>query len=331
MKFGILASHQYPRDEGLQERLGELFDLIEYASEAGYDSVFAINHFLANLATPQVISMTAKLVEISGDMRVGTGILLLPFFNPIHVAEEFATLDQLSGGRMILGVGAGYRDDEFNAFHVDKRTRGGQLADAVDLIRALWSDEVVQHDGPYHQLHGQRIGVPPVQPGGPPIWIGAGAEAAVRRAARKGDAWLTPGNSPDPDWSTKALRWHDEALVQTGRSSDGREYPIVMEMYCAETTDKARAECLPYIRDEYFTYSNYRQLAWQKTMFNTLWEEVFIIGSPDDLVARIQGLADQGFTQVIFRPFWTGMPAALSNESVRLIAEEVIPRFRVAS
>jgi len=327
MRFGILASHQYPRHEDLQQRLGELFDLVSFAAESGYDSVFTINHFLANLNTPQTISMTARLLDISGDMRVGTGILILPFFHPVHVAEEVATLDQLSQGRLVLGVGAGYRDNEFRALGVDKSERIARMRESIELLRALWTGETVQHRGRFFEVVDERIGIEPYQLGGPPIWIGGGAERAVRRAATLGDAWFAPGNSPDPRWLEKATRWHEEELAAAGRADMPRERPIIVELFCGPTTEAARETCRPYVRDEYFAYSNYEQLSWQRSMFDTLWDEVFVIGSPDDVAAGIGRLQELGFDHVIFRPFWTGMPAEISRESVRLVATEVMPRF----
>jgi alkanesulfonate monooxygenase SsuD/methylene tetrahydromethanopterin reductase-like flavin-dependent oxidoreductase (luciferase family) len=152
MEFGILASHQYPQSENLRESLKDLFSLVEYAAELQYDSVYAIHHYVANLQTPQVISMTGALLRYSGDMNVGTAILLLPFIHPVHVAEEYATLDHLADGKLILGVGAGYRDAEFDAFSLNKRERGSRLSESIDVIRKLWTGEPVYHQGKYLYL-----------------------------------------------------------------------------------------------------------------------------------------------------------------------------------
>jgi alkanesulfonate monooxygenase SsuD/methylene tetrahydromethanopterin reductase-like flavin-dependent oxidoreductase (luciferase family) len=326
MKFGILASHQYPRDVDLGTSMRELFTLIEYTAELGYDSVYAIHHYVANLQTPQVISMTASLLQHSGTMQVGTSILLLPFLHPVHVAEEFATLDHLSGGRMILGVGAGYRDDEFDAFSLNKRERGSRLAESVDVIRKLWTGEPVHHKGKYFELTGQRISVAPKQQGGPPIWIGAGAFPAIERAARIGDAWLAPGNPPSEGWFDEALGHYNGALAEAGKTIVDR--PVIVELYCAATDEAAREQCHPYVKDEYFTYSDYKQLAWQKSRFDYLWNEMFVIGSPETVARKVRALAAYGFNHVIFRPFWIGMPEHLYRESVRLVAEEVRPLLR---
>ena len=325
MQFGILASHQYPREVNLRDSLRDLFSLIEYSAELGYDSVFAIHHYVANLQTPQVISMTASLLQCSGKMKVGTAILLLPFIHPVHVAEEYATLDQLSGGRIILGVGAGYRDEEFSAFSLSKRERGSRIAESVEVIRKLWSGEPVFHKGKHFELTGQRISVTPIQAGGPPIWIGAGAFKAIERAARIGDAWLAPGNSPSEDWFSEALSRYNGALNESGRSGVISERPVIVELFCAATDDIAREQSLPFIKNEYFTYSDYKQLEWQKSKFDFLWENRFLVGSPITIAKKVIELSAHGFNHIIFRPFWIGMPISLARESVRLVATEVRP------
>jgi|694.fasta_scaffold03278_22 alkanesulfonate monooxygenase SsuD/methylene tetrahydromethanopterin reductase-like flavin-dependent oxidoreductase (luciferase family) len=325
MKFGILASHQYPQSENLRESLKDLFSLVEYAAELQYDSVYAIHHYVANLQTPQVISMTGALLRYSGDMAVGTAILLLPFMHPVHVAEEYATLDHLADGKLILGVGAGYRDAEFDAFSLNKRERGSRLSESIDVIRKLWTGEPVYHQGKYFSLDGQKISVKPLQKDGPPIWVGAGAFPAIERAARIGDAWLAPGNPPTEGWFDEAITRYNSALSEAGRTAQVTERPVIVELYCAATDELAREQSLPYVKDEYFTYSDYKQLSWQKSRFDYLWEKVFLVGSPETIARKVNDLSKLGFNQVIFRPFWIGMPMNLSRESIRLVASEVRP------
>jgi alkanesulfonate monooxygenase SsuD/methylene tetrahydromethanopterin reductase-like flavin-dependent oxidoreductase (luciferase family) len=328
MKFGILASAQYPFEEDLQQRLGELWDLTERAAALDYDSIFMISHFMGNLQTPQTISMVAKLIQHSGSMTVGTGILLLPLFHPVHIAEEFATLDHLAQGRLVLGVGAGYRDNEYRAFGLDKSRRMGRMTESIELIRQLWTGEEVDYHGKHFTLEGEHIGIRPYQPGGPPIWVGAGAEKSVQRAAAIGDAWFAPGNSPKPGWLQNAIGWHDEALASAGKSREGREYPVVLQLFCAETTEEAQRLVRPYVQDSYFAYSEYSQLSWQRTAFEYLWDNVFLIGSPDHITEKVRALEAMGFNHIVFRPFWTKMPAGLAHRSLDLLASEVLPRFR---
>ncbi len=328
MKFGLLASHQYLHSDDLQQRLAELWDLAETAQQLGYDSMWTIHHYLANLATFQPISMTARLAGITDTMTIGTAILLAPFLHPVHVAEEFATLDQISGGRVVLGLGAGYRDNEFDAFGIPRAERAGRLTESIEIIRQMWSGEEVDYRGRHYQVSGHTISVPPHQPGGPPIWIGAGGKPAVKRAARMGDAWFAPGNSPSPRYLVKALALHDQALAEAGKTREGREYPLIVELFCGPDDKTAVELALPYMEREYMIYSEYEAISWQKSRIEELVRTTFHVGSPATLIARIESLRALGINHVIFRPFWTGMPASVSTDSVRRFAEEVIPHFR---
>lgn len=331
MKFGIMASHQYSFEDDLQQRLAELWGIVEHAASLGYSSVWAINHFLGSLNTPQPISIMAKLVDHSGDMQIGSGILLLPLFNPIHVAEEFATLDQLSRGRVILGVGAGYREHEFRSFGIPMQGRAQRLDEGVRLIKALWSGERISFEGAHYNVEDQRIGCLPFRPGGPPIWIGAGSVPAVRRAARLGDAWYAPGNSPNPEYLRKAVATYDGALAEYGRTDAVVERPVGVELYCAATTERAWEEVLPYVRKEYHTYGEYEELRWQRDRFDELVAHTLLIGSPQDLITRIGAFAELGFNHLIFRPYWLGMPSGQAKRSLSLFAQEVMPAFAEAA
>lgn len=328
MKFGIMASHQYPFDEDLQARLGELWGTAEHAASLGFDSIWVINHFVSNLNTPQPISMMAKLLQHTGQMTVGTGILLLPFFHPVHIAEEFATLDQLSGGRVVLGVAAGYREHEFEAFNVPMEERFSRLDEGVRVIRELWKGEPVTFEGKHFQLDDVRIGVRPYQDGGPPIWIGAGGKKAIRRAARLADAWYAPGNSPNPTFLEKHMAVYDDALAEYGRTDQIVERPVGTELYVSDTTERAIEEALPHARREYSTYAEYPALRWQRDRFDELVANTLILGDPDLVIERIKGLQAQGCNHLIFRPGWLGMPAEQVRRSLSLFAEHVMPAFR---
>lgn len=326
MKFGILASHQYLPEDDLRQRLHELWDLTDLAGTLGFDSIFAINHFLANLQTPQTLTVVANLIRHAGSMTVGTSLIILPAYHAVHIAEEFATLDHLAEGRLVLGVGAGYRNNEFAAFGIDKPNRFKRMHEQIALIRALWTGEPINFDGAYHSVH-DTICVKPFQVGGPPIWIGAGGPISVRKAAQLGDAWIIPGNSPKPNWHVDAMANHDDALGKAGKRREGREYPMIVNVYTGRTNDEARETVRPFVEREYFNYAEYPQLAFQKDRFEWMWENLFIVGDPDHVAARIERLRSIGVNHIVQRPFWLGMSHDLTVESVRRFAREVMPRF----
>ena len=325
MKFGILLSNQYPRTDSLAPRLQETVELVTAAAELGYDSVFGVHHYLGRLQVPQPLTLLARLIPVSAGMELGTGIFISTLAHPVHIAEEVATLDQLSGGRVILGVGAGYRNHEFQSFGVDPKTAGRRLVESVEVMRALWSGNSVSYQGEFFQLDDQTISVLPAQPGGPPIWVGAGVPATILRAARIGDAWLAAPNAK-PRYAIGNLDGFRREAAAHGRLQQIHSYPIVRETYVSTSLAQAEKEAGRFIRDEYVDYSRY--LEFFGAMFEDLRQKAFLWGSPDDIAAGIDNLAAAGFDHFIFRMSWLGMPFSLTMASLELLAREVIPRYR---
>lgn len=325
MRFGILLSNQYPRADSLAIRLQENVEMVSAAAELGFDSVFGVHHYLGALQIPQPLTLLARLIPVSGQMELGTGIFISTLAHPVHIAEEVATLDQLSGGRMILGVGAGYRQHEFQSFGVDQRTVGRRFVESVEVLRALWSGGAVTYRGEFFQIKDQTISIPPAQPGGPPLWIGAGVPATILRAARIGDAWL-PSPHAKPRWVIGNLQAFLQEAERHGRLENIRRFPIIRETYVSTTRAQAEQEAGRFIRDEYTDYSRY--LEFFGSSFEDLRRKAFLWGSPDDIASGIEMLAKAGFDHFIFRMSWLGMPFSLTMKSLGLLAREVIPRFR---
>lgn len=326
MKFGLLLNHQFLRGDSLAARLKEIVELVEAAAELGFDSVFGIHHYLAPLQTPQPLTLLSRLIPVSGNMELGTGVYISTLAHPVHIAEEAATLDQLSGGRLILGVGAGYRNDEFNSFGVDQKTIGRRFVESIEVLRALWSERPVSHRGRFYQIENQTIGAPPARPGGPPLWIGANAPHTIRRAARIGDAWL-PSPNVKPRWALGNLEAFRREAAARGRLGDIMRFPILREAFVSSGQVRAEQEAGRYIRDEYLHYSGYN-LEYFDTMFDDLRRKAFLWGSPDDVASGIDTLAQGGFDHFIFRMSWLGMPFSLTMGSLAMMATEVLPRFR---
>ena len=325
MKFGLLLNHQFLRTDSLGARLQETVELVEAAAELGFDSVFGIHHYVAHLQTPQPLTLLARLIPVSADMELGTGVYISTLAHPVHIAEEVATLDQLSGGRVILGVGAGYRNDEFNSFGVSRKAIGSRFVESLEVLRALWSGGAVTHEGRFYRIEDQTIGVPPAQPGGPPLWIGANAPHTIRRAARIGDAWL-PSPNVKPRWALGNLDAFRQEAAAQGRLDQIMRFPILREAYVSSSRAQAEQEAGRYIRDEYLHYSGYN-LDYFDTMFDDLRHKAFLWGSPDDIAAGIDTLAQGGFDHFMFRMSWLGMPFSLTMKSLELLAREVTPRY----
>ena len=327
MKFGIHLNHEYAQTDDLQERIDQLVRYTHAARDLGYDSLFGMHHYLSSLATVQPLPLLARLVPESGSLRLGTGIYLA-YEHPVQLAETFATLDQLSGGRLILGLGAGYRQNEFDAMGMDRHTRVSRMFEGVELLKALWRGEEVQFRGRYYTVEGERCSILPAQRPRPPIWLGANGEKGVRRVARAADAWIAPPNVKTR-WVKGHLEYFKDELEQQGIDLAGREYPLLRELYIGDSDASAAAEVSDYLRDEYAEYSVYgEEVEYWRTMFGELLEKAFLIGSAETVAAKLADFAEAGFNHFIFRVSWKGMPFEQSLQTVERLAKEVAPRLQ---
>jgi alkanesulfonate monooxygenase SsuD/methylene tetrahydromethanopterin reductase-like flavin-dependent oxidoreductase (luciferase family) len=324
MRFGVMLNHQYHLGEDIGRRLDEGVEQTELIRDLGYDLLFSHHHFLANMQTPQPLPILAHLIPYSGAMRLGIGIYIATLEHPVALAENFATMDQLSKGRMIFGVGAGYREDEFRAFGVDMSRRLSRLYETIDVCRQLWSGEPVDHHGEHFAIEDQTIGLLPKQRPGLPVWVGANGPKTISRAAAHADAWL---GSPNVKfrWANGNLASFKEQQRANGIDVAGREYPIVRELYLADSDARAREELEPYIANEYRAFSRYDEI--YDKHYEEMWEKAFLIGSPDSVAAKLETLAEGGWNSFIFRCSWAEMPHEMTVRTIQRFADEVMPRF----
>jgi alkanesulfonate monooxygenase SsuD/methylene tetrahydromethanopterin reductase-like flavin-dependent oxidoreductase (luciferase family) len=172
----------------------------------------------------------------------------------LAVAEETAMVDVISGGRLILGVGAGYAPEEFAAFGVPIRERGSRMDEAVPLIQRLWTEEKVTHAGRHYRLTDATVGPRPAQRPRPPIWFAGWVEPAIRRAGRLGDAWLG-GPSARLDELATCVRLYREARQAAGRDPDGGDVALMRYAFVAESVERAHAIAGPaFMRSFEATY-----------------------------------------------------------------------------
>lgn len=144
MKFGISVMPQHPRTDPPVPRFRQCVQQTVLARDAGFDAIASGHHYLSPpYQALQNVPLLCRLAADSGDMTLITGIILLPLLNPVQVAEEIATLDVICGGRLIFGVGLGYREVEFEAFGVNPREKVGRMLEALELIKRLWTEDTI--------------------------------------------------------------------------------------------------------------------------------------------------------------------------------------------
>lgn len=208
------------------------------AEAAGYDSVWTTDHILVpeeHAATfGQVIEVLVTLgylAAVTERVSLGTSILVLPQRDPILVAKQATAVDQLSGGRLILGVGAGWMAGEYDNLGVDFKRRGRMMDEWIRLMRTLWTEPKPAFQGEWFQFAGTVFEPKPLQTGGPPLWIGGNSDAAMRRAATLGDAWHPGGLDP------AALAEHATRLHQM---AGGRSVTLTLRLVVALNGESKR-------------------------------------------------------------------------------------------
>jgi probable F420-dependent oxidoreductase len=302
----------------------------ERAEAAGFDSVWLGEHHNSTLLYPAPLVGLAAIAARTRRVRLGTGVLLLPLYHPLAVAEEAAMVDVISRGRLILGVGAGYAPEEFAAFGVSLKERGSRLDEAVPLIHRLWTEDGVSHEGRHYRIGAATLRPRPVQRPRPPIWFAGWVQAALRRAGRLGDAWLG-GPSAKLDELAGCVRTYREARSTAGRDAGGGEVALMRYVFVAESLERARAVAgAAFIRSFEETYFRWphpvvKRPAGELTIAR-LSEDRIILGDPASCLRQIERFQTElGLTHLICRMSVAGIPVDAATASMALFTREVIP------
>lgn len=334
LKFGLALMNDFPPHIQPASRIGELREQVRAARDAGLKSVWVLNHYLGNMATTQPVPTLAALAEHAGDMALGTNMFILPLRHPVSTAEDFATLDQITNGHTIAGFGMGYRSNEYESFGISMDERIKRYEESVELVRALWTGEPVTYEGEHFTVRDQTIGIPPVQAGGPPIWIGAGVhKTGARRAARLGDAWIVPPHA-SPEKLMPILDVYREERERLGRGA-AQEIVLRRELVLDDDADKALAVGLEARGGSTEMYSKfeapdqtdaYKHLKGTDKLAETA-DSSYLFTNPDGAVAALKDLEAQGITYVILRMQWYELEQDRMLQTLELFREKVLPHF----
>ena len=194
-------------DPSRPDPLRPMYDLTEAAETAGFHAVFIGHHHFTPPYSSSPWVVLAAIAARTSRLRLGTAIHLLPAHHPLEVAESVATLDRISGGRVILGAGIGYRPYEYGPFGVPYEQRGVRMEEALQILPSAWSGESFSFEGRHFSFHDVTVFPTPVQRPHPPVWVGAMARRAQERAARLGDGWISDLLEPLPREQQLANRY----------------------------------------------------------------------------------------------------------------------------
>jgi len=341
MRFGFgLITAQRPPDDPRND--AEIYrDAIARAvaaEHAGFDSVWVSeHHFVDDGYMPSLLVACAAIAQATERVRIGTGILLAPLIDPIRLAEDAATVDVISGGRLILGLGAGWRAEEFDVFGIAQDERAGRMRETVAVLRGAWSDAAFTFDGKHFSYSNVNVTPKPAAP--IPIWIGAFAPSAVKRAGRIADGFLgsSSGTSGIEGFArTKELAL--EGLAAAGRDPSEFSFALHVPVFAQDRGD-AWAAVKPYYTYLRWKYGDMARARGSTTAGSpppaSREEEeqlraTIICGTPEAVVEQIaafrDGLGDD--VHFICRSDFPGMPQAMELDLIDTLGSAVIPKLR---
>jgi alkanesulfonate monooxygenase SsuD/methylene tetrahydromethanopterin reductase-like flavin-dependent oxidoreductase (luciferase family) len=346
IRFGVLYTFRNPPSTGLTtpELYERTLGQIERADDLGFDHVWITeHHFVEDGYMPSPLVMSGAIAARTKRVRIGQDVMLVPFMNPVRLAEDLAVLDNLSNGRMMLGAGMGYVPSEFAGMGVPRKERRARMDDALEILRRAWTGEEFSYSGEAFQVEKTRVRPRPLQPGGPTLWVAAMSEAGARRAARFGAHLL-----PQGDRAAVIDPWK-EAILADGR--DPGDYRAAIMRHFIVTDDAppranrsgasiarmAAGEPAPNeslkVYESWFaeTPKSDRMLTQmvEGDAAGRLAPQDAFLGDPAACIAEIQHMLDAfGITDVILSGISEGATTRDTDANLERFAAEVIPHFR---
>jgi alkanesulfonate monooxygenase SsuD/methylene tetrahydromethanopterin reductase-like flavin-dependent oxidoreductase (luciferase family) len=312
----------------------DLQEMVVAAERAGYESAWVTeHHFTGDGYLSACLPVLAACAARTNRIRLGTNVLLAPLHHPLRLVEDAAVVELISHGRLILGLGIGYRDEEFEAIGVPKSRRVPLLEEIVATCRQAWSGE------PF-RFRGQELVCRPVPCGPPPIWLGAWVDDGIRRAGRLGDGYISPAGG------SQALA-HQVALVDESAEAAGRPTPVPLaapvSVWLTDdgTLPAPLLEGAEHLRRNYGEwYSASSDLGGGREVGKLIRARPeatagIMVGSPAKVLETLSPLVEQHGRErefhLVVRHLWPGMPIELGLEQMVRFNEEVAPALRRAA
>jgi probable F420-dependent oxidoreductase len=304
MRFAIAIPQFYADGEFDPEAFRAYFSRAE---ELGYESAWAQEQTLS--AAPQLspIEVMTYATAVTSRMRLGCVVFVSTLHSPVHLAKSLATLDQLSKGRIDVGVGTGGPQRPFAAFGVEPGRYVARFTEGVKLMKALWTQDRVTFDGEFWQLKNATMEPKPAQKPHPPLWFGAAGPTALRRAVRLGDGFFGAGSSTTEAF-TQQVATVREALAAAGKSA--ADFPIAKRVYISIDSDADRAR--RRVNTELEKLYGHRVAA---------IEEAAVAGTADDCLREVRRVAGAGAELILFTPLHD------QARHAEQIAAEIIPQI----
>ena len=304
MRFGAQLGGIHPPEQQ--------FELARRVEELGYESVWTGDHVSFHNPLYESLTLLAAYASITRRVRLGTAVYLLALRAAAIAAKSTSTLDVLSGGRLIFGVGVGGENPkEFELCGVPHGERGARVSEAIDAVRTLWRDTPATFKGRFTRFEAVSIDPKPVQRPGPPIWIGGRSDAALARAGRQGDGWVS--YVVQPERYAQSLEKIRSAAQQAGRKLEHFVAAHLAFITVGRDYETAKAEWAKLLTKRY------------AQDFEPLAKKYGIIGTPEQCAEQLEKFRAAGCNYVIANAI--GEPER-EREQLERIATDIVPRFR---
>ena len=326
MRLSIFSvqDHYEDRPRSVTQLYGQVIEQAELADALGYDTFFvAEHHFHQYGAVPNPAVMLAALAQRTKRLRLGSAISILTFHHPLTVAESYAMVDVLSGGRLVLGVGSGYLKHEFAGYAVDPAEKRERFDEALDIVRRALAGEEISAKGRFSAVDAVRINVRPVQHR-VPIYVAILRREGAYHVGRQGNDIMCV-----PYASVEALEEIGAMIgeFQRGRQESGLgpgDGTFALHTHVAESDDACRREAA----EAFDLYVATRLYARRAVYDDVLRSRLCLFGGVDTVVERMVALHAMGVRHVMALQNFGLMAPELVHRSMRLMAEEVMPRVR---
>jgi alkanesulfonate monooxygenase SsuD/methylene tetrahydromethanopterin reductase-like flavin-dependent oxidoreductase (luciferase family) len=335
MRFGLFGGPRAnDRTSSQRRQYAPFIDYVVEAEGLGFESVFIVEHHFTGLG--QVSSSLEFLAYLAGrtsTMRLGTAVTVLPWHNPVLLAEQIATLDVVAGGRLDLGVGLGYRPNEFHGFCIDPSEAEARYQECLSVMVKAWtSNERFSHEGLYWRYRDIVVEPRPEQDPHPPIWVGAGSERSIRSAATAGYRLLLD-QVADIEQTRRCIEWYEGTRRLTGQDFHPDQVAVTRALMLVteegrsslESEYERRLAGIRMIRESSRIPGDDRPLTAKDHAFyndaRSTAEAAVIAGTPEECIARLKLLEASGAGMVLFSDPSGGI------ERLRFFADEVMPAF----
>jgi probable F420-dependent oxidoreductase len=290
----------------------EQFAIARRVDELGFDSIWTGDHVSFHHPLYESLTLLASYIGITSRVKLGVGVYLLALRHPTVAAKITSTLDTLSGGRLIFGVGVGGENPkEFEACGIPHQERGARVTEGIDVVRALWRDSPASFKGRFTQFEGVSIDPKPVQRPAPPIWVGGRSDAALARAGRQGDGWIS--YVVQPERYKQSLGKIEAAASAAGRSLDGFANGHLTFITLGKDYESAERVWVDRLSKRY------------AQDFGPLAKKYGIIGTPDQCTEQLQRFIEAGCSYFVLDAI---CDAADEAQQIETFAAEIFPKFR---